>query len=188
MDELEEWSALEPPFQKNKINFISHWMEQTSINIPVQIFPDFKSLEPADALLLDAAHKTTANAYAPYSNFRVGAAIRLINGQILTGSNQENASYPTGICAERVTLSAASATYPGIAITSLALTYINESGDSNHPISPCGICRQTLAEYEQRFGQAIRLILGGSSGKIYIINRATDLLPFAFSSQELKSH
>jgi cytidine deaminase len=78
--------------------------------------------------------------------------------------------------------------YPGIAVTDLALTYINETDNSNHPISPCGICRQTLAEYEQRFGRSIRLILGGFSGEIYIINRATDLLPFAFSSQELKPH
>jgi cytidine deaminase len=161
-------------------------MKQTSINIPVQIFSDFKSLEPADAQLLEAARKATGDAYAPYSNFRVGAAVRLGNRQILTGSNQENASFPAGICAERVTLSAASAAFPGIAITDLALTYINESGSSNHPISPCGICRQTLTEYEQRFGQPIRLILGGISGEIYIINRATDLLPFAFSSQELK--
>ena len=162
-------------------------MEQTSIHIPVQIFPDFESLEPEDALLLEAARKATLNAYAPYSKFRVGAAVRLVKGQIISGSNQENASYPAGLCAERVALSAASAGYPGVAVISLALTYINESGDGNHPISPCGICRQTLSEYEQRFDQAIRLVLGGSSGEIYVINRATDLLPFAFSSQELKS-
>jgi len=161
-------------------------MKQTSLNIPVQIFPDFKSLEPADAILLQAARQATENAYAPYSKFRVGAAIRLTNGHILTGSNQENASFPAGLCAERVTLSAASATFPGIAITDLALTYINESGTGNRPISPCGICRQTLAEYEQRFGRSMRLILGGISGEIFILNRATDLLPFAFSSQELK--
>jgi cytidine deaminase len=161
-------------------------MKQTSLNIPVQIFPDFKSLEPADAILLEAARHATENAYAPYSKFRVGAAIRLTNGHILTGSNQENASFPAGLCAERVTLSAASATFPGIAITDLALTYINESGTGNRPISPCGICRQTLAEYEQRFGRSMRLILGGISGEIFILNRATDLLPFAFSSQELK--
>ena len=161
-------------------------MKQTSLNIPVQIFPDFKSLEPADAILLQAARQATENAYAPYSKFRVGAAIRLTNGHILTGSNHENASFPAGLCAERVTLSAASATFPGIAITDLALTYINESGTGNRPISPCGICRQTLAEYEQRFGRSMRLILGGISGEIFILNRATDLLPFAFSSQELK--
>jgi cytidine deaminase len=161
-------------------------MKQTSLNIPVQIFPNFKSLEPADAILLQAARQATENAYAPYSKFRVGAAIRLTNGHILTGSNQENASFPAGLCAERVTLSAASATFPGIAITDLALTYINESGTGNRPISPCGICRQTLAEYEQRFGRSMRLILGGISGEIFILNRATDLLPFAFSSQELQ--
>jgi cytidine deaminase len=161
-------------------------MKQTSINIPVQIFPDFKTLEPPDALLLEAARRATSHAYAPYSNFRVGAAIRLSNGQILTGSNQENASFPVGICAERVALSAASSIYPGIAISDMALTYINKSGSSNRPISPCGICRQTLTEWEQRFGQSIRLILSGISGEIYIINRATDLLPFAFSSLEMK--
>lgn len=163
-------------------------MKQTNIHIPVLVFSDFKMLEPTDAELLESAHKATGDAYAPYSKFRVGAAVRLDNGQIVTGSNQENASFPAGICAERVTLSAASATFPGIAVTDLALTYINESGTNNHPISPCGLCRQTLAEYEQRFGRSIRLILGGFSGEIYIINRATDLLPFAFSSQELNTH
>jgi cytidine deaminase len=163
-------------------------MKQTSIHIPVQIFSDFKVLAADDARLLEAARNATGDAYAPYSKFRVGVAVRLENGQIVTGSNQENASFPAGICAERVTLSAASAVYPGIAVTDLALTYINESGNSNHPISPCGICRQTLVEYEQRFGRAMRLIMGGFSGEIYIISRATDLLPFAFSSQELKPH
>jgi cytidine deaminase len=163
-------------------------MKQTSIHIPVEIFSDFKMLAIDDARLLEAARNATGDAYAPYSKFRVGVAVRLENGLIVTGSNQENASFPAGICAERVTLSAASAVYPGIAITDLALTYINESGDSNHPISPCGICRQTMAEYEQRFGRSMRLILGGFSGEIYIISRATDLLPIAFSSQELKPH
>jgi cytidine deaminase len=161
-------------------------MENTSIHIPVQIFPDFKSLEKADAMLLEAAHQATNHAYAPYSKFRVGAAIRLVNGEILTGSNQENVSFPAGICAERVALSAASSIFPGIAISDLALTYINEMGASDRPISPCGICRQTLAEYEQRFGLPIRLILGGVSGEIFMVNRATDILPFAFSSQVLK--
>jgi cytidine deaminase len=163
-------------------------MKEAVIHIPVQIYPNPESLESADAILHEAARKATADAYAPYSNFRVGAAIRLSNGQIISGSNQENASFPAGICAERVVLSAASASFPGIPVTSLALTYINESGHSDHPISPCGVCRQTLSEYEQRFSQSIRLILGGISGEIYIINRATELLPFAFNNQALKSH
>lgn len=163
-------------------------MKHTSLHIPVQIFQDFTELNPSDALLLDAARKATGHAYAPYSDFRVGAAVMLINGQTLSGSNQENASFPAGICAERVVLSAASATFPGTAIISLALTYINKSSTSNRPISPCGICRQTLAEYEQRFNHPIRLILGGISGEIFIVNRATDLLPFAFSNQELNTY
>lgn len=163
-------------------------MLHTSIQIPVKIFPDFGALELLDAQLLDAARGATDHAYAPYSAFRVGAAVRLFNGTVLTGSNQENASFPAGICAERVVLSAASAGFPGIGVTAMALTYINKSGAGDCPISPCGICRQTLAEYEQRFNCSIRLILGGITGEIYIIDRATDLLPLAFSSQELKTH
>jgi cytidine deaminase len=163
-------------------------MRHASIQIPVQIFPDRKDLDPEDARLLEAATNAIGHAYAPYSNFRVGASLLLNDGSILTGSNQENASFPAGICAERVALSALSAISPGKTAIALALTYINNSGDSTRPISPCGICRQSLVEYEQRFGQKIRLILGGSSGEIYILDKATDLLPFAFSSQELKSH
>jgi cytidine deaminase len=163
-------------------------LKHTSLHIPLMIFQDFTTLDPSDAKLLESAREATGHAYAPYSKFRVGAAVQLMNGQIISGSNQENASFPAGICAERVVLSAVSATFPGIAVISLALTYINESATSNRPISPCGICRQTLAEYEQRFNHPIRLILSGISGEIFIINRATDLLPFAFSSQELSMH
>jgi cytidine deaminase len=162
-------------------------MKLKNLIIPVQILPDFKKLSDVDALLMETARAALFQAYAPYSKFRVGAAIRLSNGEILSGSNQENASFPAGNCAERVVLSAASAVYPGIAVTDLALTYINESGISNKPISPCGICRQTLSEYEQRFAVPIRLILGGNSGEVIIIERATDLLPLAFSNRELKS-
>lgn len=162
-------------------------MKQTSLQIAFQIFPDVHALEPADLLLMESAKKAARHAYAPYSKFKVGAAVRLSNGNIFSGSNQENASFPAGICAERTVLSAVSAGAPGIAVTDLALTYINESGEGNHPISPCGICRQTLAEYEQRFDIPIRLILGGITGEVFIFSRATDLLPFAFSSWELTS-
>jgi cytidine deaminase len=163
-------------------------MQQTSILIPVQIFPERSTLGPEDAELLEAAIRATTDAYAPYSDFRVGVALRLNNGGIVTGSNQENASFPAGICAERVALSAASAIFPGFAVTALALTHINESGSGQQPISPCGICRQTLVEYEHRFGQNIRIILGGTTGEIFVLNKATDLLPLAFSSRELNSH
>jgi cytidine deaminase len=163
-------------------------MKKSRLQIPFLIYADIQSLAPEDMLLMDSAKNATLHAYAPYSKFRVGAAVRLSNGNILSGSNQENASFPAGICAERVVLSAVSAGFPGLAVTDLALTYINESGPGNHPISPCGICRQTLTEYEQRFKMPIRLILGGTTGEVFIFSRATDLLPFAFSNWELTSH
>ena len=155
-------------------------MLQKTLHIPVELYQDIGALEKEDQILLQAARLATVNSYAPYSKFRVGAALRLSNGQLITGTNQENASFPAGICAERVALSAASAVYPGIAIEGLAVSYFNEAGDSDQPISPCGICRQTLSEYEQRFDHTIRLVLGGKSGPVYIIRRSSDLLPLAF--------
>src|SRR5580658_130133 len=125
-----------------------------------------KELAADDAALLAAARAATIHAYAPYSHFRVGAAARLVNGKIVTGTNQENASFPAGICAERVLLSAVSSLYPDVQIESIAVSYLNEQGQSNRPISPCGICRQSLQEYENRMERSIRLILGGAEGKI----------------------
>src|ERR1700760_3345855 len=118
-------------------------------------------LPETDAALLDLARKTTATAYAPYSRFRVGAAARLVNGEIITGANQENASYPVGICAERTLLSVAGVLFPGVAIETLAVSYDNERAASDRPISPCGMCRQALQEFEQRTNRPIRIILSG---------------------------
>ncbi len=152
----------------------------------MEVYADAGELGPADSLLLNLAKEATGNAYAPYSGFRVGAAVRLANGETLTGSNQENASFPAGICAERVVLSAASALYPGTSVTDMAVSFYHEGGNNAKPISPCGICRQTITEYELRFASPIRLILGGNSGEVFILNRAADLLPLAFTSAEMK--
>ena len=143
-------------------------------------------LDPKDAILLNAARAVTKDAYAPYSHFRVGAAAILENGAFVSGTNQENASFPAGICAERVLMSAASSLYPGVPIDTMAISYDNENGPSDRPISPCGICRQSLQEFEQRTGRPIRLILGGQQGQIYIIPQAHLLLPFAFTADELE--
>lgn len=151
-----------------------------------EVYERAEELSKEDAQLIAEARAVTANAYAPYSRFRVGAAAKLANGQIVTGTNQENASYPAGICAERVLLSVASSLYPNVSIDTLAVSYFNENGSSDRPISPCGICRQSLQEFEQRTGKPVRLLLGGMEGKIYIIDRATLLLPFAFTGDELK--
>ena len=152
----------------------------------LDVYDTIEDLNPADALLLKKAQDTTSNAYAPYSEFHVGAAARMADGNLITGTNQENASYPIGICAERVLLSAASSVYPGIAIDTIAISYDNLHGESDHPIAPCGVCRQSLHEYEDRMNHPIRLILGGKTGKIFIIEQAGQLLPLAFSRDELK--
>ncbi len=161
-------------------------MKKKELTIPIEVYADAGELGPEDSLLLDLAKKATGNAYAPYSGFRVGAAVRLANGETLTGSNQENASFPAGICAERVVLSAASALYPRTSVTGMAISFYHEGGNNAKPISPCGICRQTITEYELRFACAIRMILGGNSGEVFILHRAADLLPLAFTSAEMK--
>ena len=143
-------------------------------------------LPASDAFLLAKAIEVTRHAYAPYSHFRVGAAARLADGVIITGTNQENASFPAGICAERTLLSVAAAQHPGVPIATLAISYHHENGVSDRPISPCGICRQSLQEFEQRTGQAIRVVLGGETGKVIVLERSGLLLPFAFSADELR--
>jgi len=162
-------------------------MKNDKIEINYQVYDDISELSEQDSWLLNEAREVTKSAYAPYSNFHVGAVAKLMNGEIVAGSNQENASYPAGLCAERVLLSTASMLYPDTAIETIAISYFNNNnGNSNQPISPCGICRQSLREYEDRFKHAIRLILGGMEGKILIFEKASSLLPFAFTSEDLK--
>jgi len=161
-------------------------MKKREYHFSFDQYDSIDELDQEDAMLLKEAQKVTSQAYAPYSQFRVGAAAKLENGKIITGANQENASFPAGICAERVLLSAASSLYPDIAIKALAISYVNDHGQSNHPVFPCGICRQSLQEFSQRMNKPIRLILAGMEGEVYIIPDADSLLPLAFSSEELK--
>ena len=160
-------------------------MKKEVFQFSYDIYDSAADLNPADAELLKKAKEVTAHAYAPYSRFRVGAAARLDNGQVITGTNQENASFPAGICAERVLLSTAASLYPGVPIDTLAISYHNDHGPSDNPISPCGICRQSLQEFEQRTGKPIRLLLGGGKGPVYIFPQSDLLLPFAFTADEL---
>ena len=159
---------------------------QKEFTLKYEEYASDAELAPADAELLRVAREVTAHAYAPYSHFRVGAAARLVGGAVITGTNQENASYPAGICAERTLLSVAGAQHPGVAIDTLAISYHNGNGVSDRPISPCGICRQSLQEFEQRTGRPMRIILGGETGKIIVLERSGLLLPFAFSANELR--
>ena len=143
------------------------------------------SLNKQDRMLLSAARKITAQAYAPYSDFFVGAAAFLSNKAIITATNQESASSPIGLCAERVLLSAIASLHPKSNIKTIAISYDNKKGESNHPVSPCGICRQSLADYEARQTQPIRLILSGLKGKVFVIKSASLLLPLSFSAKDL---
>jgi cytidine deaminase len=151
------------------------------------VYSSAAELEEEDAWLLRQAQEATANAYAPYSNFLVGAAAKLANNQVVTGSNQENASFPAGLCAERVLLAAVASIYPNIAIHTLAISYNNVYGNSNIPITPCGVCRQSLQEFEGRYQQPVRLILAGLTGEVYALSSASLLLPFAFNSTILSN-
>ncbi len=165
----------------------SHIMKREAYNFEFEVYDSIDSLHENDACLLGKAREVTQHAYAPYSHFKVGAVARLENGQIVSGSNQENASYPVGLCAERVLLAAAASIYPKVPIESIAISYDNNNGASGHPITPCGICRQSLLEYESSFNHPIRLLLGGMEGKVYIIDKAAMLLPLSFTSEDLKS-
>ena len=153
-----------------------------------EIVDDINDLAKEDAALLLEARKITQKAYAPYSNFLVGAAGMCNNGDMVFGTNQENASYPVGICAERVLLASASMLQTEEPIKTIAISYNNLSGSggSDKPVSPCGMCRQSLAEYEERTKQPIRLILSGMEGKVIVIESAAQLLPLSFGSTDMK--
>ncbi len=161
-------------------------MKEKKIEFAYEVYEDSSELSEQDAWLLNEARSVTEQAYAPYSNFHVGAVAMLANGEVVAGTNQENASYPVGTCAERVLLGTAATLHTNIPIQTMAISYNSEEVKSDHPISPCGMCRQALLEYETRLKEPIRLILGGMEGRVFIIKSAGLLLPFAFTKSELK--
>ena len=143
-------------------------------------------LSVEDQEILVAAKEATKTAYAPYSNFYVGAAARLSNGKIVIGSNQESTSFPVGICAERTLLNSVGSQFPDLSIITMAISYQPLGKDSIEPISPCGMCRQSLLDYENRYGAPIKIILSGMSGEVMVLNSASNLLPFGFDGSILK--
>ncbi|MDP1972256.1 cytidine deaminase [Sediminibacterium sp.] len=151
-----------------------------------RVLDNVSALSTEDAQLLIKARAATAKAYAPYSQFQVGAVALLNNGETIEGANQENASYPVGICAERVLLSAVSSLYNGVAIKTIAISCHNLKGESKNPVSPCGICRQSLLEQTIRQHQPIKLILSGMEGVVYVLEDAALLLPLSFTANDMK--
>lgn len=140
----------------------------------------YSELEAGDRLLVDQAKQMTQSAYAPYSHFLVGAALLMSNGEIVCGSNQENAASPSGLCAERTALFAAGAQYSGHSITAMALAAFTLDRFTRCPVTPCGACRQVMLESEQRQQSPIRLILYGEDA-VYIFNSVSQLLPLHFT-------
>lgn len=162
-------------------------MEQKILNTYYEEYESASDLNADDKKLLDEAVKAASSAYAPYSHFNVGAAVLLDNGEIVCGSNQENAAYPSGLCAERVALFYSGAQYPHVKVHTIAVVAFTQNATPAHSISPCGDCRQVMAEYEHRHQKNIRLIMVGDAGRIYIFNSVKALLPFMFNSNSLKA-
>lgn len=159
-------------------------MRTKELRILVYEYNSIWDLPQADQELVLAAREAAQNAFAPYSGFFVGAALRLSDGRIISGNNQENAAFPTGLCAERVALFYAHASHPELPVKALAVTAANKNGLVEGPVSPCGSCRQALIESEVRFGEPIRIILDGKK-KIQVFEDTGNLLPFAFKPESL---
>lgn len=157
--------------------------ERISFHTDVVVHASAGALVEPDRVLVDAAIEASTRAYAPYSRFRVGAALRMENGTVTTGNNQENASFPAGTCAERTALHAAMAQWPTANVTTMAIAVPDARGEG--PVSPCGVCRQALLEQERRQNGPIRLLLRANDGRIFEVARAGDLLPLSFDGSQL---
>lgn len=159
-------------------------MKTIDINIKIR-FCRFEELTEEDRQLVEMAVEATNNAYAKYSNFRVGAAVRLENGLLMKGANQENAAFPVTLCAERTAIFAAQANYPEQPITAIAIAAKNENGLLSEPITPCGSCRQVMLEIEDRYKRPLRILLYGQNG-VYIVDTVKDLMPLSFVDASMK--
>lgn len=158
-------------------------MKNVKIEINITLC-SYEELEAGDRELVDKAIEATANSYAKYSHFHVGSAIRLADGRIMIGANQENAAFPSGLCAERTAIFAAQAQYPEQAITDLAIAAKNENGLVPTPVSPCGACRQVILEIEDRYKRPVRILLYGTKG-VYVIQSVNDLMPLSFVENDM---
>jgi cytidine deaminase len=155
-------------------------MKQQSFQFQFEEYQRLEELSESQSQLVALAIEAARMAYAPYSSYLVGAALRLQDDTVITGNNQENAAYPSGLCAERVALFYAGARYPEQAVTSMAVVAFKDGSLQSAPVSPCGGCRQVMLEKESQGNKAIEVILYGSE-RIWVINSAKDLLPFPFS-------
>ncbi|PKA97351.1 cytidine deaminase [Flavobacteriaceae bacterium MAR_2009_75] len=160
-------------------------MKKEKIEFELTIFDGFDELSDDSKYLMNQAVEARRNAYAPYSKFQVGAAVLLENDEIIIGNNQENASYPSGLCAERVAMFYAGAKYPGVVIKSVAITATSKNYQVQTAAAPCGNCRQAMSEYEVKQKSPIKVLLMGESGPVYQCDSIADILPLGFDSSYL---
>ena len=159
-------------------------MKEIQLAFTVKIYQSTEELPGLSRKLLLVARESAGRAYAPYSGYRVGAAVLLSNGEVIAGNNQENAAYPSGLCAERTALFYASSRFPGVAVTAMAVTTLSNGVLPGEFAKPCGGCRQVMAEYEDLSGQPMEIILDGSTA-IAVVSGIDTLLPFRFKKEDL---
>ncbi len=155
-------------------------MKEVKIESTFKVYEGLSELPDDIQHLMQSAIETRENAYAPYSKFKVGAAILLDNNEVVVGSNQENASYPSGLCAERTAIYYAGAKYPTAKILKMAITASSQNQITDSPIPPCGACRQSISEYEIKQDQPIEIYFMGATGKVVKSNSLANLLPLGF--------
>ncbi len=160
-------------------------MKKIEITASATVFKDVSELSFEDKMLMNKAIEAREKAYAPYSNFNVGAALLLENGQIILGNNQESAAYPSGMCAERVAIWKAGSDFPHVKVKKLVITASSKNSKVDTPVGPCGACRQTLSEYEINQKEPIEVIFMGEVGNIIKTESLLSLLPFSFDSSFL---
>nr|WP_315203738.1 cytidine deaminase [uncultured Flavobacterium sp.] len=160
-------------------------MKELIITSKINVFESIQELPQMEQNLIKKAIEIRKKAYAPYSKFRVGVAILLDNGEIVVGSNQENAAYPSGLCAERVAIFHAGAVYPEATILKIAITAASDNNSTAIPVPPCGACRQSIAEYEIRQNTPIKIYYMGETGEIHQSESLKNLLPFMFDNKLL---
>jgi cytidine deaminase len=169
-------------FKQLNLNYLNMAPNVTSLKITteIEVYQNEKDLPKKEQALVKQAREALGRAYAPYSEFLVGAAVLLSNGEIITGNNQENAAYPSGLCAERVAIYYASSKFPGAAVKAIAIACRTEE-----PTAPCGSCRQAIAEYEIRDKSAIRIIMCSEKGRVFTAKSIESLLPLLFNRNSL---
>ena len=156
-------------------------MKTISLDIRYEEYSSLEEMDPRDQALVREAIEARKGSYAPYSKFNVGAAVLLEDGTVVRGSNQENAAYPSGLCAERTAMFAASAAHPGVAMEAIAIVGGFDYQVAQTPCTPCGACRQVMAEYQTLSGKPLRIIMFGTQ-KAWVFSRVDDILPFIFDS------